>query len=588
MKKNATIIFVLVSGLLLSGCTNAPDPTKERIVTKDIYTTSDDDQQKVIKAGTMNLLYKANADIPYISLKDGADYINELRHELVDKDYTITLKQEDNKATYTSPDNAEAVFDLSNQTITYNDYSGLLNHISPYKNTYALVSPNKDSSIHLLENNYEKGKAFTINLKDYSQIDIYKHGEDYYLPLTTYNDLFINPTVMVNLIYRFDKLFFLGSDTPFAVENDEGDKVLTELGKAFYDKKDANPTVSKAYAEYYYQNICLNFDYLYGVRGLKGRDYTSFDAYLSSKGYKEDMLSGDVKKMDAAFAYATSYLEDFHTTVGNFSPLYEYDTAEISESKYDQNKVKEEKEGNSFKIYRSITGAEYGFSVDETNRIAYIAFDNFSSVDEKALSKSSWTKEDLANSATLFAYAYKEITTKYLGKIDYVAVDLATNDGGAAEGMAYMLGILLGKVSIELQNPFDGSHAKATYMLDINRDGSVDEKDVSLREYGLQIVFIDTHYAFSCGNALPVLAKVNYPQNVTTIGETTGGGTCAVRAAYTALGSMYHVSGPQMISKRDKDNKLVNIEDGVAADIALDKKLTIVRNEVAKALHGQK
>lgn len=102
----------------------------------------------------------------------------------------------------------------------------------------------------------------------------------------------------------------------------------------------------------------------------------------------------------------------------------------------------------------------------------------------------------------------------------------------------------------------------------------------------MKIVFIDTHFAFSCGNALPVLAKANYPEAVTTIGETTGGGTCVVRDAFTAIGSKYSVSGLQMLSKRDKDNKLVNIEDGVTADIPLDCRLTIVRSEVVKALKG--
>ncbi len=584
MKKNSVILLVLVSGLLLSGCGN--DPSKERIITRDIMCLSDEGD-KIEKLGTIDLLYKANADIPYISLKDGAKYINELRHEAVNKDYTLTLKQEGDKAIYTTPDKAEAIIDIKEQTITYNDFSGLINHTHAYKDTLALVAPDKKSSIHMLENKYEKGKSYTIDLKNYSQIDIYKHGEDFYLPLTTYNDLFVNSTCMVNFVYDFDKVFLIGMDQSFTTKDEEGEDVLTLLGQAFYDKKDENPTVSQGYAEYNYQNICLNFDYLYGVKGIKGRDYTSFDAYLSSKGYKEDLLSGNVKKMDAAYAYAVTTLKDYHTIMGGFSPLYKYGTAEIDEDKYDQDKIKDEKEEFGLNLYRGMTGADLGFSVDETNRIAYIAFNQFSSVDEKALSKSSWTEEDLENSVTLFAHAYKEITTKYLASVDYVAVDLATNDGGSAEGLTYMLGILLGQFSVEMQNPLTGERSKSTYRLDINRDGKTDEADISLREYGKQIVFINTHFAFSCGNALPVFAKNNYPEVVTTIGEATGGGTCVVRPAFTAIGSLYHISGLQMLSKRDKDNKLVNIEDGAAADIALDRKLTIVRSEVVKALLGK-
>ena len=587
MKKNTVVIFALVGGLLLSGCSDNADTSKEKIVAKDVYSLKEDGKD-VEKIGTVNLLYKENGDIPYISLKEGLTYINGLREASVGKSYAITYKAEAGKAIYTTPDNAEAVIDLNTQTITYNDFCAVENHIQTYKDTYSLFTPSKDSSIHLLENTYVKGNSYTIDLKGYSQIDVYKHNDEFYLPLTTYSDLFINPTAMVNLVYDFDKVFLISINDTFTTKNDEGEDVLTPLGEAYYYKKDENPTVSKAYAEYYYQNICLNFDYLYGVKGLKGRDYTSFDAYLTSKGYKNDLLSGDVKKMDSAYIYALSTLRDFHTVSGAFSPLYKFGTADIDESKYDSEVRKEEKEEEALNLARLFSGAELGFSVDEKNGIAYIAFNHFSSIDEKALSKSSWTEEDLENSVTLFAHAYKEITTKYLATVSYVAVDLATNNGGAADGMAYMLNILLGRFSVEIQNPYTGAHAKSTYALDINRDGKVDEGDISLREYGKQIVFIDSHYAFSCGNALPVIAKANYPQQVTTIGETTGGGTCVVRPAFTAIGSMYNISGLQMLSKRNGD-KLDNIEAGVTADIPLsDVRATIDRQAIVNALFGLK
>ena len=59
-----------------------------------------------------------------------------------------------------------------------------------------------------------------------------------------------------------------------------------------------------------------------------------------------------------------------------------------------------------------------------------------------------------------------------------------------------------------------------------------------------------------------------------------------MRPAYTALGSMYNLSGLQMLANRRGD-VLENIEGGVAADIALEGKLIIVRSEVVKALKGQ-
>ena len=95
MKKNPVILLVLVSGLLLSGCGN--DLSKERIITRDILCLNDDGDA-IEKLGTIDLLYKANADIPYISLEEGMNLVNTVRSELVSKDYVLTLKQEGDKA----------------------------------------------------------------------------------------------------------------------------------------------------------------------------------------------------------------------------------------------------------------------------------------------------------------------------------------------------------------------------------------------------------------------------------------------------------------------------------------------------------
>lgn len=583
MKRNAISILALLSLLPLGGCGSSDKG--ERIISKDVFGY-DAGKADVEKIGKVDLLYKANSDVPYISLEQGGGYLNYVRENAIGKDSLITLQQEKGKATFSTPNACKAVVDLASQKITYTDFTGFLSHVQPYKDTFALFSPPPASCVHLLENQYEKGESFVIDLTAYPKIDIYEKGESLYLPLTTFNDLFLNPTAMINLIYDFDKVFLLDNEAPFTVKDQDGEDVLSPLGKAYFTGKEDNPKVSKEYAEYNYENICLNFDYLYGVRGIKNRDYETFDDYLSKKGYKEDLLSGDVKKMDAAFAYAISYLKDGHTAANRFSPLYPYGDAEMSISKLEPEGIQDQKESEALNEKRKLSGANLGYSLDTENRIAYIAFNDFDSIDEKAVAKKSWTEQDLQNSVNLFAYAYDDIVNHHLDDVDYVAVDLATNNGGSSDGMVYMLGTLIGRFSVNIQDPCDKTHAKSTFAVDLNHDGKLDEKDLSLRELGKKIVFIDTHYAFSCGNALPVLAKDNYPDDVITIGETTGGGTCVIRPVYNALGSFYYVSGLLMLSKASESG-LVDIEDGVPADIALDKNLTIDRQAVARALLGE-
>ena len=81
-----------------------------------------------------------------------------------------------------------------------------------------------------------------------------------------------------------------------------------------------------------------------------------------------------------------------------------------------------------------------------------------------------------------------------------------------------------------------------------------------------------------------MFAEYAYPDDVTILGETSGGGTCIVRESFTALGTPYALSGLTMLSKRDVDNKLVSIEDGVDPDIELDRKFTIDKARVLAAL----
>lgn len=583
MKSKSHIAFNLVACLFLTGCVNN-DITKERIITKDVLS-AESDSSPVNKVGTINLLFKANQTIPYISLKEGEQYISEIRKTILGKDKYITLKQEADKATFTTTEGVTCVLDKTNQTISYSDFDAFINHMAPMENTITLLTPDKTSPVKLIDKKYTKGSSYSIDLKNYSLIDIYTKDNDFYLPLVTFNDLFISTYSAMELAYNFNEVYFISANSKFTVKDEDDEDVYTPLGQAFYKGRETNPTVSKEYAEFNYQNICMNFDYLYGVKGVgEARTYTSFDAFLTSKGYKKDLLSGDVHKMDNAYAYALSMLKDNHTVQEANSPLYQYGTSTIDKTKYDQTAIKQQEECEVLNAARAHFKSPLGFKVDRTNGIAYIAFNDFDDVNPTLLKKDKWSEQEiLSNSPLLFKYAYQQIADD--SSITHVAVDLATNNGGSSEGLVYMLGILLGQVEINTFDQFTSAAGKAIYKVDINLDGVVDDKDTSLREHGKTIAFINTVHAFSCGNALPVLAKNNYPNNVINIGQTTGGGTCVLRESFTALGSKYALSGLQTLGKRDNDGKIVNIEDGAAPDIALsDVRSTLDRDIISTKL----
>ena len=123
------------------------------------------------------------------------------------------------------------------------------------------------------------------------------------------------------------------------------------------------------------------------------------------------------------------------------------------------------------------------------------------------------------------------------------------------------------KVKIDMANPITGAYNNQVYMADINNDGKIDSNDKSLIDLGFNIYFLDSKYSFSSANAMPVIAKLNNSK-VTTIGQTTAGGPCAVRTNVTPIGSIISSSSTSVISKLE-NGKYENIDGGISADIAL-------------------
>lgn len=583
MKNKASIIFTLIGTLLLSGCENTPSRDQDRVIALDFVTLKSDGNVNVDKRA-INVFYKANSDIPYYSFKDGSSFLDAFRKERVSKDAYVSYQVDGDKAILKNENNTTVTIDAKEQKITFSDFDAFNNYSSKYDGTLAVLPAYRTNFVSAEKMEYTKGKEYTIDLNSYDQINIVKANNELYIPFTTFNDLFVNVSALVNLIYSFNAVFFLPDGAKFYTDSPRG-RVLTPVGEAYYRSKEESAKVEKDYAEYNYQNLCLNFDYLYGVKGLKGREYTSFDAYLEED-YKEDMLSGDVHEMDNNLAYALSYLEDFHTSYGSSSPLYDYTNVTIDSDQVDPMREEYDLREDWLDMMRKRpTFTKMGLSIDTRTRSAFIAFKTFDDIDPKLLARHDITvQEALGNSPALFALAYDQITSKYSNDIDYIIVDMATNNGGSSDALLFILSTLVGTTNIETQNPFTGAHNKTTYAADINRDGKYDENDKSFRELGKKVVFVNTLHAFSCGNALPVFAKYCYPNDVITMGETTGGGACVLRTAYAPVGTGYYLSGTVMLSKRDEDNNLISIEDGVEADIPLTAQETINKLLVLNAL----
>ena len=582
MKMNHQAIFVLVGALLLTSCQGKEDPTKERIASRTLYAATANGM--TVKSGKMDLLFKANEETPYISLKDGTELLTQLRKEGAGKNAFVNYSTEGDKAIYTNENNVTCTFDINKQAIIFSDFDAFNN---PHKQeeSLALLATSESQGLTKIDNPiYTSAGSFTIDLGKYDTLGIYKHDDMYYLPLNTFSDIFVNSFSNAGLAYNLKDVFIIPQGASFTDEDEDEDS-FTPLGLQFYNSDSVRNSISESWVKYNYQSLLFNFDTLYGLQALEPKLFTSFDTYLTEKGCKQGVTSTSAKTIDANTLYALSYLPDNHTALVNSSPLHAYGDEEVDRKKinplvFEDIEIK--------KGMREIRAKErqYGINVDTTNGIAYITFDRFTTpndeLNKKVLDGTITQDELLSNSVALFAKAYKDLASN--SDIKYIAVDLATNEGGDADALTYIIGTLVGKFTSYMRDPITGGKNQANYLVDINLDGKFDDNDKSFRELGKKIVFINTKFAFSCGNALPVIAKYSYPDDVATLGASSGGGTCVVREFYTPIATRHAISGLQMICHPD----WTDVEKGVAPDIdyniksGLDMVKVMIRNQTTK------
>lgn len=575
MKKFSLLGLGLLGAITLAACNNSTISVNSGDSLKNtaLYVAQVDGSSQL--GAYINLLFKGSSKVPYISVNDMVEMINSLRESSLSQDYHINYEIKDNVITLKNEKNATAVIDATKQTISFDDFTTYAANTKIGESTMPAFHLNDMKSIKSLGYKVTKGSAKTIDLSGYSALDIYKSGDRYYIPVTVYNQIFLNTLDSYNFVYNQSDLFMFSLDMLETVDT-LGNTVYTEFGKKYYGGEKLS-TVDSTYSNYFYQSLLLDFDNMYG---LKSDKFESFDTYLTQKGYKEDLLSGDVKRMDSALVYALTYLNDNHTALTNLSTFYnEYENT-VDMTKANPAFVQLSDDRKALKETRNTAKVSTGTQVIDD--AFYIGFDNFTEINEKLLYNSDLTNYN--STAVLFADSYKQLNNQYKDKVKYVVIDLSLNGGGNIDGLLYALSTVIGDVKFNLKNSFDGTTSTETYKADLNLDGKVDENDKSLVDLGYKVIFLNSSHTFSSANALTCIAKNLQPNKVYTAGETSGGGPCVVRMAVTALGSVLSTSGINCMCVADANNNLTHIDAGVKADIAVARANFYDREELTKTI----
>ena len=138
-------------------------------------------------------------------------------------------------------------------------------------------------------------------------------------------------------------------------------------------------------------------------------------------------------------------------------------------------------------------------------------------------------------------------------------IDITANGGGSADIVVAMTSLIMDKSYICMDNSLTGQQAIVQYEVDRNFNGAFDAADKDVH-YDLNFAVLTSGMSFSCGNLFPSILK---DFNIPVIGETSGGGACAIQAMCTADGYCFQLS-----SFRGRLNTLAgeNIDAGIAPD----------------------
>ena len=211
---------------------------------------------------------------------------------------------------------------------------------------------------------------------------------------------------------------------------------------------------------------------------------------------------------------------------------------------------------------------KYYYNFISTSKLSYLGFDsfevNYDGWDKYYKQIDAGQKGEIPSNDT-FAYIREKLYTALNDGAETVVIDLSTNGGGDSGALLGVVGLLNGaKATISFNDTVNHFRTDNNSLVDINLDGKYDQKDIeeANKFKNMNIVILTSVCGFSCGNLLPSLLKeLGYK----TIGQRTGGGSCAIMIGAMPDGLYYVRSSYKCLS----DASGHNIDDGVEVDVNL-------------------
>ena len=519
-------------------------PTLSRSIKLPFVNTSE--EYLVTNKPEMNVFFTETGTVPYMDVEtfmgmlDGAiDFpiINFVTDgDLMVIDYRLEDVDDDNQPIYFD---YEATLNFANNTFAVTDFSFFGNYV---KST---------------ETNFSDGLVFLGGI-GFDAVEVVFDLDDYRIDLVRYQDLYLAPLSILNLFFLHSLYYdvYYNGETLFGFDTftalDASSPVINQIRTTSLNSQ----SMSKDLRQLTYHFLALAFDYFYGLK--EDKEIESFYTYLNSRGYANQILTGNDQNLYQglfSFAYGLDDLHTWHEATGFYEPT----TFSIPLTSLNQL-------GQGTQAYyqgrwakEDLIEAEFGVGklppavrLLDNNTIAVIFLSGFN-VD---------TPDEV-----------KTILDELPESVDDVIIDLSFNGGGNVGAVIRLFGYMTEEpIQYSSMNPTDGSAATYFY-----------ESDYVAYDYNWYVM--TSSVTFSAANLMASMAK---EMGVATIiGTKSSGGAASIGLFVTPDGTLLLRSTLNVfanVSVDENENRTyTSVEAGVPVDYVLNN--TFNNNDIAALIN---
>ena len=480
---------------------------------------------------------------------------------------------------------AKAVVNVNNDVFVSDSFEAFTNQMGLLQPGMANVYYDGMPFVRFKDVTYTPAVAtVTLDFAKYG-IDIHADGKGaVYFPFATLADMY------TDLFYHH-----AGFNGEKVVANTSVNEVsLAEIDPDYFEPLLRNRTRSASLSEFNYKELCFAMDHFYGYPGR-----VQYNEALKTKGLdrtlEEDIPCGpDIKKLILSTSLAdyllgmtglTGVYFDGHTAmeiasnaIGDKSDQYSELFSEYQRGAAAHQDVTMMLMGaiapmmSMAQVRAAVADLRpkaYGEGVTYVKKgnTAVCVFNSFNSRNQEAWDayyKGTGPMPTVENTKNDDMVIFLEALRKADAdpEVKNFIIDITANGGGSADIVMAMTSLIMDKSYISQDNTLTGQRSIVNYEVDRNFDRVFDEKDKDVH-YDLNFAVLTSGMSFSCGNLFPSMLK---DCGIPVMGETSGGGSCAIQAMCTADGFCFQIS-----SFRARLNTLdgQNIDSGIVPTIPI-------------------